>query len=170
MSDLKYGVFQTKLGWVAAVVSPAGLRRLTAPEPTPDAAEQRLGYELDGVESDEAAVDWVRQRVCAYLSGEDSDLATIPLDLVDAPPFYRRAWEACRSIPAGETRSYRWLAAAAGNPLASRAAGQAMARNRLALVVPCHRVVASDGTPHGFNSSSGVEMKRRLLALEARGK
>ena len=92
-----------------------------------------------------------------------------PVDIEDASPFYRAAWMACRSIPMGETRSYAWLAERAGRPGASRAAGQSMARNRLPIVIPCHRVIASDGGMGGFGSGTGeLELKRWLLDLESR--
>ena len=92
-------------------------------------------------------------------------MSEIALDLEDAPPFFAAAWEACRRIPPGETRSYRWLAAEAGRPLAARAAGQAMARNRLALVIPCHRVIGSDGDLHGYGAG-GLAVKAQLLEIE----
>ena len=77
------------------------------------------------------------------------------------------AWRAARTIPAGETRSYQWLAAQAGRPRAARAAGQSMARNRLWLVVPCHRVVASDGGLGGYGrDASDLTLKQRLLDME----
>ena len=89
----------------------------------------------------------------------------IRIDLANASPFFIAAWEACSSIPPGETRSYQWLAEAAGSPRASRAAGQAMARNPLPLIIPCHRVVGSNGGLHGYGGG-GVGVKARLLELE----
>ena len=169
MGTLKYDVFRTDFGWVGAIVSKNGVRRMTLPEPTTDEAEWGVAPELVGAERDRAAMGWLRRRVCAYFTGEEPDLATIPVDLAGAPPFFRSAWEVCRSIPAGETRSYGWLAAAAGSPGAARAAGQSMARNPAALVIPCHRVVASDGSLHGFGGG-GLALKARLLALEAEGR
>ena len=74
-------------------------------------------------------------------------------------------WQATRSIPHGETRSYAWVAARAGNPLGARAAGQALGKNPLPVVVPCHRVVAADGGLGGF--TGGLYLKRKLLALES---
>lgn len=86
------------------------------------------------------------------------------------PPFFRRCWEACRRIPRGETITYADLAAAAGSPGAVRAAGQAMRQNPLPIVIPCHRVVASDGGLGGFSGTTGdaapVHRKRRLLEME----
>jgi len=91
----------------------------------------------------------------------------VALDLDGAPAFFRRAWAACQAIPAGQTRTYTWLAAEAGSPRAARAAGQAMARNPVPLVVPCHRVIASDGSLGGFGGP-GPTLKARLLELERR--
>ena len=168
METLKYDVFRADSGWVGAVVSEKGVRRMTLPESTAEAATRAVAPDLDAAERDEASMAWLRQRVRAYFAGERADLTDVPVDTGDAPPFFRRAWEACRSIPAGQTRSYGWLAAAAGSPRAARAAGQSMARNPAALVIPCHRVVASDGSLHGFGGRGGLAMKARLLALEAR--
>ena len=169
MATLKWDVFRTSAGWVSAVVSENGVRRMALPEPTAEEATRAVAPELDGAERDEASVAWLRRRVCAYFKGEEADLTDVPVDIADAPPFFRRAWEACRSIPAGETRSYGWLAEAAGSPGAARAAGQSMARNPAPLVIPCHRVVASDGSLHGFGGRGGLTMKAELLALEAGG-
>ena len=103
----------------------------------------------------------------AYFAGDFHALDAIPLDFAGAPPFHAAAWTACRQIPPGETRSYRWLAAAAGSPQASRAAGQAMARNPWPLVVPCHRVIGSAGKLHGYGAG-GLTVKARLLEMERR--
>ena len=70
-----------------------------------------------------------------------------------------------RCQPAGETQTYLWLAEKAGSPKAVRAAGQAMARNRVPLIIPCHRVIGRDGGLHGF-AGPGIGMKARLLELE----
>jgi O-6-methylguanine DNA methyltransferase len=85
------------------------------------------------------------------------------LDLCGTP-FQLRVWKAIARIPWGKTRSYAWLAATAGKPRAIRAAANACGRNPIPVVIPCHRIVASDGTLGGF--SGGLAMKRRLLALE----
>ena len=88
-----------------------------------------------------------------------------------ASPFFARCWRACRTIPAGETRTYRWLANAAGSPLAVRAAGQAMRRNPLPMIVPCHRVVAANGLGGflGSNNPRGKQMKLKVWLLQREG-
>ena len=92
---------------------------------------------------------------------------TLPLD-VHATAFRRRVWEALRRIPAGETRSYGQIAAAVGAPGAARAVGSACAANPVAVVVPCHRVIGSDGSLHGY--AYGLARKRQLLDAEAGGR
>jgi O-6-methylguanine DNA methyltransferase len=99
-----------------------------------------------------------------YFDGR-RDVFTIPLVLVGTP-FERDAWEALRSIPFGETRSYAEQARAIGRATAVRAVGRANGRNRLAIVVPCHRVVASGGRLCGYNG--GLWRKQFLIDLESR--
>jgi AraC family transcriptional regulator of adaptative response/methylated-DNA-[protein]-cysteine methyltransferase len=90
-------------------------------------------------------------------------LEALPLDLAGTP-FQQAIWRELRRIPLGETRSYAELAAAAGAPRAIRAAGSANAANPVAVLVPCHRVIRSDGTIGGY--AYGVEIKRKLLERE----
>jgi len=99
----------------------------------------------------------------AYFTGQRVDFPD-RLDLSGATPFQRGVWQAARLIPYGETRSYAWVAGQIGKPKAARAVGQALGRNPLPLIVPCHRVLAADGGIGGF--SGGVEMKKYLLAHE----
>ena len=106
-----------------------------------------------------------RRQVEAYFAGEPTDFS-VEFDLSDLPPFRQTVLEACRRIPYGQTASYGDLARAAGVPKAARAVGGAMAHNPLPLVIPCHRVLCSDGSLGGFSSPDGVRAKMRLLNLE----
>lgn len=164
MEGAKYHIGELPAGWIGLVSGGKGLRRATL-KPTPTEAREDLGSDADAAEHDAEAFREVVSRLVRYSEGELSALDDIELDMDGAPPFFRAAWSACRRIPPGETRSYRWLAAAAGNPLALRAAGQAMARNRFSLIVPCHRVIASDGTLGGYGGG-GLGVKARLLRME----
>lgn len=83
-------------------------------------------------------------------------------------PFEQRVWRALGRIPYGETRSYKWIAEQAGSPAGFRAAGQALGKNPLPIIVPCHRVVAADGSVGGF--SCGIEVKQWLLEHEKTSK
>lgn len=90
---------------------------------------------------------------------------TVPLDLSGSTPFQRAVWAALRRIPYGETRTYAWLARQVKRPRAVRAAGAACGANPLPILIPCHRILRSDGSLGGF--SAGLPWKRKLLALEA---
>ena len=167
MQRLFFDILDTSWGWVGALGSPTGIRRTTLPMPTPNEALADLGPESRRAEEQPNAFQEFHQQLEEYLRGDRTDW-DVALDLSGVSQFFQRAWAACRSIPAGETRSYGWLAAQAGSPGASRAAGQAMARNRIPLVIPCHRVIGSDGQLHGFGGA-GLPLKARLLALDQSG-
>lgn len=89
---------------------------------------------------------------------------TLPFHFPQGTDFQQKVWRILLTIPYGETRSYGWLAAVAGKPRASRAVGQAVGRNPLPIVIPCHRIIAADGSPGGF--SCGVPVKKWLLEHE----
>jgi methylated-DNA-[protein]-cysteine S-methyltransferase len=90
----------------------------------------------------------------------------LPLDLSQVTPFQQSVLQATRRIPPGTLRTYGQIARAIGKPQASRAVGQALGRNPVPIIVPCHRVVASDGSLGGYSGGGGVKSKRMLLALE----
>ena len=117
---------------------------------------------FDGPEGAALSGPWADAFI-SYLRGQPFPPA-LPVDLDGLPPFTRRVLEACRTIPFGETRSYRELAAMAGNPRAAQAVGQALARNPTPVVIPCHRVIGADGQLAGF--TGGLTWKRALLAHE----
>ena len=170
----RYRIDQCPAGWLALLAGPNGLRRISLKPERTDALAA-LAPDLDGAvatdddaaDDDDAILAQAHRQLTAYFAGDCAALSQIDLDLSGAPPFYRAAWDACRAIPAGETRSYRWLATAAGNPDAVRAAGQAMAKNPLPLVIPCHRVIGSGGGLHGYGGG-GIAVKSWLLDLERR--
>lgn len=108
---------------------------------------------------------FVAEQIWRHLCAEGiPDYSQVILDPAIGADFHRRVWDVARTVPYGETRSYKWLAEQVGSPRAYRAAAQAMAKNRFPLIVPCHRIIASDGSLGGF--SGGLDLKRTLLALE----
>ena len=166
--NLYYDVFETPLGWMGVLASGKGLRQTTLPQTSPDQCVALMGEEIEhAIFSPERFGD-LKRKLGLYIQGEAVTFGDELIDVEDASPFLRAAWKACRSIPRGETHSYKWLAAQAGRPQAPRAAGQSMARNPLPVIIPCHRVIASDGGLGGFGKgSSQLELKKRLLELEA---
>ena len=120
------------------------------------------GYESFVQDSDRTAR--LKQEISEYYSGERCEF-TVPLG-ASGTPWQRKVWEALRRIPFGETRSYSQVADMIGSPGAARAVGGANGCNRVPLVVPCHRVIAADGSLGGF--SGGLHLKERLLEHERR--
>lgn len=104
--------------------------------------------------------------VADYLNGKKANLTKIRLNLSSLPPFHQRVYREALNVTCGSTKSYMTLAQSLGQPGAARAVGQAMARNPLPLIVPCHRVLASANKLGGFTAPGGLESKKRLLAME----
>jgi methylated-DNA-[protein]-cysteine S-methyltransferase len=147
--------------------SAAGLRRVVLPQPSPEAVQLLLQRETAAAIWDISFFGDLPRRLQQYWEGEEVSFPD-KVDLFKATPFQRAVWQLIRSIPPGETRSYGWVAEQIGKPRAARAVGQALARNPLPIIIPCHRVVAADGSLGGFNG--GTELKQHLLNLEAEGR
>jgi methylated-DNA-[protein]-cysteine S-methyltransferase len=162
--ELEYTTFNTNMGWVGVLGSVKGLLRTTLPQRSAQEAHQLLGDSVNCAIWSPRLLEDLVERLRAYFSGRK---VAFPdrLDLSAATSFQREVWEKTRLIPYGETRSYAWVADQINRPKAVRAVGQALARNPLPVIVPCHRVLNVDGKLGGY--SGGVEMKRELLFLEA---
>ena len=162
--ELKYITFNTDMGWVGILGSAIGLMSVTLPQRSAQEAHQLLGDSLDYATWSPHRFDDLVERLKVYFSGHK---VTFPdkLDLSRATPFQRQVWGITRLIPYGETRNYAWVAEQIGNPRGVRAVGQALGRNPLPIIVPCHRVITSEGKLGGY--SGGIGMKRELLHLEA---
>ena len=120
---------------------------------------------VDRIDADSersAVSDLAFNQVCEYLKGQRRTF-DFPCEL-HGTAFQKKVWAALCQIPYGETRTYKQIAAVAGNPKASRAVGMANNRNPIMIAVPCHRVIGADGTLTGY--AGGLTMKKALLELE----
>ena len=163
-SELSFILFDTCLGWMGVVGSPDGLRRVILPQESKEAVVSQVGGREYPFESrDFASFGDLPQRLKRYLEAEPVDFPD-KLDLAGTTRFQQSVWQITRAIPYAETRSYAWVAGQLGLPRAARAVGQALGRNPVPIVVPCHRVIGSDGGLVGFGG--GVETKKYLLRLE----
>ncbi len=158
--QLTYSTVDTPYGPLLLIGGPAGLVRI---------AFEGEGFEdvlaSYGATDANGELDDARRQLEEYFAGE-RDRFELDLDMRGIDGFRRRALEVLAAIPYGQTRTYRDVAEAAGNPAAVRAAGGACATNPWPVVVPCHRVLRTDGGLGGY--LGGLEMKRGLLELEAR--
>lgn len=152
------------VGAVGVAVGPRGLVALTLRRTRSEAAAElaeRFGH---GARPDARACTDVLHQVRAYLDGRRRRFEVTIDWCVARTPFQREVWRALRDVPWGRAVSYAELAALAGRPGAARAVGNAMHANPIALVIPCHRVLAAGGKLGGFGG--GLHIKRALLALE----
>lgn len=156
---IRWAVVATSLGPMLVAATDKGVCRLSFNEGR-EALEQRFAKAtlIEGGAEFEALLSQVVAAVEA-----PGDFAHIPLD-VKGTAFQEAVWQELRRIPAGETRTYAQLAAAIGRPKAVRAAGSANGANNVAVLIPCHRVIATGGGMGGY--AYGLEIKRKLLARE----
>ena len=168
MTPLGYTYFDTALGRCGVVWSVVGIQALALPEVNASATAQRLARycrsapEQSPPESVRAAIDGV----CRHLDGEVDDLRWIDLDLTRLRLFDRRVYEVARMIEPGATLTYGEVAERVDSRGAAQAVGQALGRNPVPIIVPCHRVLAAGNRIGGFSAYGGVVTKRALLTME----
>lgn len=109
----------------------------------------------------------VEKDIQDFLKGGHVDLSEVPVHVHATTPFQEKVLRACHAIPRGKTLTYQQLAASAGSPRAYRAVGNIMAKNKVPLLIPCHRVISCGGRMGGFSAPQGINLKERLLKLEA---
>jgi methylated-DNA-[protein]-cysteine S-methyltransferase len=162
--DVAYATADSPFGTLLLAKTPRGLVRLGLPGEDVEAMLTDLAGRISPrVLQDPARLDEERRELDDYFAGRRHAFE-LPIDWQLSGGFLLRARQGIAAIPYGETRTYTDLARAAGNERAVRAAGSACSRNPIPLVVPCHRVLRSDGSLGGY--AGGLEMKERLLELE----
>ena len=105
-----------------------------------------------------------RELLDRYFAGKPLDVSEIPIQIDGGTPFQNSVWKTIQQIPYGKLGSYKWIAAQIGKPKAVRAVGNAVGANPISILIPCHRVIRSNGNLGGYGG--GLERKRQLLALE----
>jgi len=170
LNTFKYNIINTSLGKITIVYTDKGICAVGFGEKDPytlippilPAQNSRRLKAAITISHQEITSDWKRQ-LEDYFQGKPVTF-DIPLDIYDTSSFRKSVWRALQSIPYGETRSYRWVAEEVKKSGAFRAVGQANAANPIPIIIPCHRVIRSDGSLGGF--SSGLKIKKVLLRLE----
>ena len=164
---VRWSRFPTPFGEMYAAATFRGLARLSWDPPSEDLFVAEIEARFAGwpVIRDREGLAGVERELSEYFLGT-RDRFELPVDLADLGAFQRSVLEAARSVPYGQVVPYAELARRVRRPGASRAVGNALGRNPVAIVVPCHRIVRSDGALGGY--TGGVQYKKRLLALEGR--
>jgi AraC family transcriptional regulator, regulatory protein of adaptative response / methylated-DNA-[protein]-cysteine methyltransferase len=160
---IRYSTFASPLGTILVAATDKGLCCVKIGDSARALeASLRGEFSLGSLQKDASSLKDLQEKVLAFLAG-DSSLGRVPLD-VRGTVFQRKVWDALRRIPAGETRTYREIARSIGAPDAVRAVGSACGANPVALAVPCHRAVRTDGGLGGY--AWGLARKRQLLQNE----
>jgi O-6-methylguanine DNA methyltransferase len=165
-TQTKYTIFNTAWGYFGLVADKKGLIRTRLPCRSRKIAEKHLLASLNGLQFDKNLLKPLQKQIIAYFEGKPIRFNT-PLAIDKLTPFARKVLRTCMKIPAGKTVSYSQLASMAGNPRASRAVGSALAKNPVPLIIPCHRVIHSDGSLGNFSAIGGTGTKKKLIALES---
>lgn len=163
-------IFQTPWGWMGIGASEQGINSIVLPKPSRQAVHdellephrERAGQTLQN-SAEAKLVREAQTQLMAFLANQRREL-DFPLDLSRGTPFQRQVWRAILRIPYGRVRSYRWVADRVGGSQYARAVGNALGANPVPIIVPCHRIVTSEGSLGGF--TGGLPVKRKLLELE----
>ncbi len=151
---------------MGAVNSPKGLHMVILPKKAENEVKKTLEeHYTEDLERDERSLAAVARQIREYMTGKKI-VFKYSLDAAGATPFELKVWDAVFGIPYGEVRSYDWIAKQVGAQAKVRAVGQALKRNRLPIVIPCHRVINKSGDLGGY--AGGIELKRKLLKIEGR--
>jgi len=174
MNHISYYLFDTSLGTCGIAwkgpesknCHPAVIF-LQLPDTSQHLTEEKIVRSTGGLKSDPPPpIAGIVERIRTHINGKTQDFSDITVDIAGLGSFTQQVLEACRNIPAGRTMSYSELAHVIHRSGAARAVGQALARNPIPLIIPCHRVLTLDGRAGGFSAQGGVETKKWILAKE----
>jgi len=172
---MAYCLFETTIGtcgiaWREPLDSSSRpmVTQFQLPEATPQKTKSRIAQKSGSrvPTAPPRPIDELIRKIRLHLEGEVQDFRDVAIDLDGMAPFARQVYEVAREIPAGQTRTYGEIAKVLGQPTAAQEVGQALARNPIPLIVPCHRVSAAGGKLGGFSAPGGPATKAKLLALE----
>ena len=162
----KYVIFETKWGYFGLAGMESALWRTYLPEPKSASLKRRLLKDLPGAEFDGNFFRELQGQIAGYFEGVRVDFSRVPIALNGVSVFSRKVLMTCRKVKLGQQVTYSELAKKSGRPNASRAVGGVMARNPIPLIIPCHRVIRTDGKMGGFSAPGGISLKKKMLKLE----
>src|SRR6185312_13322231 len=167
----RYLIFETAGGFCGVAWNDVGITRFQLPTRSADATERLMLRRLPAAEPGTPTPEVIEAvaAVKRYFAGEETDFSGVKLDLDDQDALFKKIYAAARQVGWGRVTTYGALAKELGaGPEAARDVGQAMAKNPVALIIPCHRVLAAGGKVGGFSAPGGSATKVRMLELEGR--
>lgn len=163
---MHYSIFKTRWGWFGLLGDNDGLRRTCLPLADKDAVLFHLLANSEEAPTQIKTFGDCQEQVKAYFDGQRVDFSGVAVEVSGFGAFEQAVLRTLRGIRYGQTTDYTDLAARSGRPRAIRAAANAVAKNPLPLIIPCHRILRKDGSLGGFSAPGGIDTKKRLLDLE----
>lgn len=165
---LYYSIFETQWGWFGILGDQGAVHRTCLP------ARSRRAVQISLLAGTEAGYEpnykkAIQKTIQEYFEGKQVDFEAVPVCFKGLTDFQKAVLLTLKAVRYGERMTYRQLAEHAGFGRAARAVGQVAAANPIPLIIPCHRIIRSDGSPGGFSAQGGQRMKSRMLALEQKG-
>lgn len=166
----KYVIFETRWGYFGLAGTESALCRTCLPRPKWGKIEAQLLKDAPAAQFDQAFFKSLQEQIVAYYDGACVNFSPeIRVALDEFRAFGASVLTKCRELQFGQTISYAGLAKKSGRPAASRAVGSTLAKNPMPLIIPCHRVLRTDGGLGGFSAPGGVNVKKKMLELEQKG-
>ena len=173
MEDLKenqprssYSIFKTGIGWCGVVIGKKGLKRVFIGYKKSHQLLRDITGEFGNNLTKKSPTGELIEKINLYCSGEKVSFDKFKINLPSLSPFQRKVLRAATKIPYGTVSTYGELAKTIGHPNSSRAVGNSLSKNPFPIIVPCHRIVRSDGKVGGFSAGGGMELKEKLLRME----
>ena len=162
--------FRTPYGWCGIVSGANGMKRIILGDKSSSVVKNSIKSLYPSVKHEEDhLLRRMKELLLKYFDGEVVCM-DVPLEFPKATLFQMRVWKEVKIIPYGDIKTYSWLGKKLSRPGSSRAVGNALAKNPLPLIIPCHRVVRSDGKMGGFSLPGGTLLKKKLIDLEKKNK
>ena len=168
--NIRYTIFKTKWGYFGLFGTEYALCRTQLPGPKCEKIKSLLLRNMPDARFDKSFFRPLQEQVSTYFEGAYVDFRNIPIELEGLSSFVGSVLTACRNVEFGRTITYAGLAGKLNRPAAARAVGNALAKNPLPLIIPCHRVVRSDGKIGGFSAAGGPELKAKLIRHEQKSR
>lgn len=165
---IKYAIFDTLWGYFGLAGTNDWLMRTHLPNKNPQLIKTRLLKGLPTVRSEQDFLGHLQLKIIAYFEGKYINFQDTTVFLEDLTPLAEQVLTASKDVQIGQTMAYSALAKKVCRPSAARTIGTIMAKNPLPLIIPCHRVIRSDGKIGGFSAAGGIAMKKKLLNHEKR--
>ena len=164
-----YYTFNTQIGWITAISSNSGIMKISLPERSSKISISQFKNEIDLYEFDSSKFKEITEKIQSYFEGHLIDFTDIAIDFSQMSNFQKITLNQCRRIKIGETKSYKWLAEKINKPKAYRAIGNALSKNPIPIIIPCHRIIYSNGNYGGYmGKMKKVSFKKKLLEIESK--